>query len=258
MVELKGESLLRFAGQIAIVTGGANGIGRAIAERLATEGATVALFDRDSTRLSTAVTEMASAGHVIRGYETDVADEISVQNSIQALRQELGVPGIMVNCAGIVGPTNTSILDFPVADFDKIYGINLRGSYLMTKYVLSLMVSENYGRILLVASIAGKEGNPGMCGYSATKAGVIGLVKGVAKEFAESEITVNGLAPAVVMTDLVRGAHPVQVDYMTSRIPMKRCGTLEEVASLAAFIVSKECSFCTGFVFDLSGGRATY
>jgi NAD(P)-dependent dehydrogenase (short-subunit alcohol dehydrogenase family) len=128
----------------------------------------------------------------------------------------------------------------------------------MTKSVLPAMQRENYGRILLIASIAGKEGNPGMVGYSATKAGVIGLVKGVAKEFSETGITINGLAPAVIMTDLVRGVDPKQVEYMTAKIPMKRLGTIEEVAAMSAWIVSRECSFTTGFTFDLSGGRATY
>jgi 3-oxoacyl-[acyl-carrier protein] reductase len=120
------------------------------------------------------------------------------------------------------------------------------------------MRRQNYGRILLIASIAGKEGNPGMVGYSATKAGVIGLVKGVAKEFADTGITINGLAPAVVLTDLVRGVDPKQVEYMAAKIPMKRLGTIEEVAAMSAWIVSRECSFTTGFTFDLSGGRATY
>jgi 3-oxoacyl-[acyl-carrier protein] reductase len=164
----------------------------------------------------------------------------------------------MVNSAGIVGPTSTNIIDYPVEKFDQVYSVNLRGSFIMTKAVLGSMLRQNYGRILLIASIAGKEGNPGMVGYSATKAGVIGLVKGVAKEFADTGITINGLAPAVVLTDLVRGVDPKQVEYMAAKIPMKRLGTIEEVAAMSAWIVSRECSFTTGFTFDLSGGRATY
>ena len=128
----------------------------------------------------------------------------------------------------------------------------------MVKYCLPPMLARNYGRILLIASMAGKDGNPFMSGYSSSKSGVIGLVKGVAKEYAKTGITINGLAPAVVMTDLVRACAPEQVAYMTSKIPMNRCGSIEEVASISAWIVSSECSFTTGFVFDLSGGRATY
>jgi 3-oxoacyl-[acyl-carrier protein] reductase len=164
----------------------------------------------------------------------------------------------MINCAGVVGVTNKTILDYPFAEFERVQRVNLGGSFLMTKYSLPGMLKRRYGRILLIASIAGKEGNPFMSGYTCSKAGVIGLVKGIAKEYAESGVTVNGLAPAVVLTDLVRGCAAEQVEYMTSRIPMKRCGTIDEVASMSAWIVSPECSFTTGFVFDLSGGRATY
>jgi 3-oxoacyl-[acyl-carrier protein] reductase len=181
-----------------------------------------------------------------------------VKDALDAVQKEIGPPDIMINSAGIAGPTNTPILSYAAEDFERVYAVNLRGSFLMTKYSLPAMLARNYGRILLIASIAGKEGNPGMCGYSATKAGVIGLVKGVGKEYAETGVTINGLAPAVIMTDLVRELPSETVSYMTSKIPMKRCGTLNEVAGMAAWIVSKECSFTTGFTFDLSGGRATY
>ena len=164
----------------------------------------------------------------------------------------------MVNSAGIVGPTNTKITDYPTEEYDKIYGVNLRGSFLMTKYILKVMEKNNYGRILLIASIAGKEGNPYMTGYSSTKAGVIGLVKGIGKEYAQTGITINGLAPAVIKTAMNDKNAPEQMAYMTAKIPMGRLGTVEEVSSLVAWIVSKESSFNTGFVFDISGGRATY
>ncbi len=164
----------------------------------------------------------------------------------------------MVNSAGIVGPTSTKIVDYPAEKFEEVCRVNLFGSFIMTQAVLPSMLRGNYGRILLIASVAGKEGNPGMAGYSASKSGVIGLVKGVAKEYADTAITINGLAPAVIMTDMVRGIDPKQVEYMTSKIPMKRLGTLEEVAAISAWITSKECSFTTGFIFDLTGGRATY
>ena len=190
--------------------------------------------------------------------QVDVADEGSVKKAVDAVVKRHGKLDVMVNCAGIAGPTNTKILDYDASSFDEIYNVNLRGSYLMTKYAIQPMLDQDYGRILLYASIAGKEGNPGMCGYSVTKAGVIGLVKGVGKEYSETGVKVNGLAPAVIRTPMVENADPAMVKYMTDRIPMKRTGSLDEAAAMSAFIVSRECSFCTGFIFDLSGGRATY
>jgi NAD(P)-dependent dehydrogenase (short-subunit alcohol dehydrogenase family) len=248
----------RFHKQVAVVTGAATGLGEAIAHRLATEGSKVALFDRDPVRLEQTVASHKNAGLTTRGYPVDITDEAAVRKAVADAESELGPIAIMVNSAGIVGPTSTRIIDYPLEKFDQVYSVNLRGSFIMTKSVLPSMQRENYGRILLIASIAGKEGNPGMVGYSATKAGVIGLVKGVAKEFAETGITINGLAPAVIMTDLVRGVDPKQVEYMIAKIPMKRLGAIEEVAAISAWIVSRECSFTTGFTFDLSGGRATY
>src|SRR5690606_6159062 len=158
----------------------------------------------------------------------------------------------------IVGPTSTSILNYKVEDFDRVYEVNLRGSFLMAKYALLRMEPRGYGRILLIASIAGKEGNPFMAGYSATKAGVIGLVKSLGKEFATKGISVNGIAPAVIKTAMNADTTPEQLAYMVNKIPMGRLGTVEEVADLSAFIVSEENSFSTGFIFDLSGGRANY
>jgi 3-oxoacyl-[acyl-carrier protein] reductase len=157
-----------------------------------------------------------------------------------------------------VGPTSTVITDVRVEDFDEVYRVNLRGSFVVAKQALLRMKKANRGRILLFASIAGKEGNAGMCCYSSTKSGVIGLVKSVGKEFAETGITVNAIAPAVIRTPMVDATDPAQVKYMTDKIPAKRTGTLAEAAALACWIVSDEASFCTGFTFDLSGGRAVY
>lgn len=248
----------RFVGQIAVVTGAARGIGEGIARRLGLGGATLALLDHDWTRLESTVASFCAEGLKARGYQVDVAEETAVRESFRLLERDLGRPHVVVNSAGIVGPTNTPIVDYPASEYDRVYQVNLRGSFLITKYSLPPMLKQNYGRILLIASIAGKEGNPNMIGYSSTKAGVIGLVKGVAKEYAQTGITINGLSPAVIMTDLVQGCAPEQVAYMTAKIPMNRCGTIEEAASLSAWIVCRECSFTTGFVFDLSGGRATY
>lgn len=248
----------RFYDQVAIVTGGAEGLGKGIAIRIASEGGKTVLFDINASLLEKTVNEIKDKGGVAEGRVVNIADEKSVQEAIQKVAGAFGTVDIMVNSAGIVGLTSTKITDYPVEEFDKIYNVNLRGSFLMTKHAVKVMEKNNYGRILLIASIAGKEGNPFMAGYSATKAGVIGLVKGIGKEYAETGITINGLAPAVIKTTMNENTAPEQLAYMTAKIPMKRLGTVEEVAAIATWIVSKESSFNTGFVFDISGGRATY
>lgn len=248
----------RFNNKIAIVTGGADGIGKGVACRLGKEGAKVALFDINDNLLQKTIEEFNELGIAAKGYVVDVSCETQVSDAISLVEKEYHKIDILVNAAGIVGLTNTKITDFPTADFDKIYEINLRGTFLITKFVLQVMKKTGYGRLLLIASIAGKEGNPGMIGYSATKAGVIGLVKGVAKEFADTNITVNGLAPAVIKTTMNENTSKEQLAYMTAKIPMQRLGTVDEVAAMSCYIVSDENSFSTGFIYDISGGRATY
>jgi 3-oxoacyl-[acyl-carrier protein] reductase len=246
----------RFAGKTAVVTGGASGIGRAVAERLAAEGARVAIFDRDQKAMDAVVAELGGSG--VQARAVDIADEASVGQAMDAVVAEHGGLDAVVHCAAVVGPTSTVITDVRVEDFDEVYRVNLRGSFVVAKQALLRMKKANRGRILLFASIAGKEGNAGMCCYSSTKSGVIGLVKSVGKEFAETGITVNAIAPAVIRTPMVDATDPAQVKYMTDKIPAKRTGTLAEAAALACWIVSDEASFCTGFTFDLSGGRAVY
>jgi len=247
-----------FDGQVAIVTGGASGIGRSVAHELARRGAHVAVFDLNEQALDEAVAGMSAEGLAVEGCAVDVSQDGAVREAISQVAGMHGRLDILVHCAAIVGPNARKITEVGVEEFDHVYAANLRSSFLVTKYALLHMGERDYGRILLFASIAGKEGNAGMSSYSATKAGVIGLVKSVGKEFAETGITVNAIAPAVIRTAMVDGMDPRQVKYMTDRIPMKRTGTLDEVTSLACWIVSPEASFNTAFTFDLTGGRATY
>ena len=248
----------RFKNQVAVISGGADGLGKGIASLIASEGGSIALFDINENILEKTVADFEQEGYSVVGFKVDVSEEASVKLAMEQTEEKFGKIDIMVNCAGIVGPTNTKITDYSVEAFDKIYGVNLRGSFLMTKYAIKLMEKHNYGRILLIASIAGKEGNPGMVGYSSTKAGVIGLVKGIGKEYATTGITVNGLAPAVIKTAMNDDTAPEQLAYMLAKIPMNRLGTIDEVSKISAWIVSEESSFTTGFIFDISGGRATY
>jgi 2-dehydro-3-deoxy-L-rhamnonate dehydrogenase (NAD+) len=241
--------------QVAIITGGASGIGFATAENLQSKGVQVALLDMNAEGLATAKEKLAGEPLTI---QTDVSDEASVNAAVEQVAQQFGRIDILFNSAGIAGKTNLKTHEVPTEDFEKVYGVNLRGSFLICKAVVPHMLKTGYGRILLMASIAGKEGNAGMVSYSATKAGVIGLTKAIGKEYADSGITVNALAPAVIWTPIHDEIPQEQIDYMTSKIPMARCGTLEEVADMAVFIVSPKNSFTTGFTFDLSGGRATY
>ena len=250
----------RFTDQTAIVTGGADGIGKVAATRLASEGAQVTIFDISVAKAESTVGELAESGLRVDCEIVDIADEEAVAAAIEATvaRSANGRLDVVVNCAAIVGPTSTPITKVSVEEFEQTSRINLLGTFVMTKQAITAMQLNDYGRVLNFASIAGKEGNAGMSPYSSTKAGVIGLVKSAGKEFAESGITVNAIAPAVILTPMVEGVDPAQVKYMTDKIPMKRCGTLEEVAALSCWIVSPEASFCTGFTFDLTGGRAVY
>lgn len=241
--------------QVAVITGGASGIGLATAKRLSSEGVKVALLDTNEEGLANA--KAALVGDAI-AIQTDICSEESVQAAISNVLDTFGQIDIAVNAAGIVGQTNTKIVDVPVSDFRKVCEVNLQGSFILAKTLLPHMTERNYGRILLIGSIAGKEGNARMVSYSTTKAGVIGLVKTIGKEYADTGITINSIAPAVIKTPIHDDIPQEQIDYMTSKIPMGRCGTLDEIVSAIRFIVSPDNSYTTGFCFDLSGGRATY
>ena len=242
-----------------IVVGGGSGIGRRAAERLGRDGALVGCLDRDEVGARETVRLVEAAGGKGIALGADVTDRGSVDRAVAAFRAVSGgrIDGL-VNCAAITGTTNLKAHKVDLDEFDLVYRINLKGTLIATQAVLPAMLEQNYGRILQLASIAGKEGNAGMAAYSATKAGVIGLVKSMAKDYADTGITINALAPAVIQTPMVDALPQATIDYMTAKIPMRRTGTLDEAAEMIAWIVSPACSFTTGFTFDLTGGRATY
>jgi 2-dehydro-3-deoxy-L-rhamnonate dehydrogenase (NAD+) len=242
-------------GQTAIITGGAAGLGLALAQRLSGYGVDVAIFDRSQGSLDSAVERI---GGSCRGYLVDVVSEESVRAAVESVIARTRRVDILVNCAGIVGRTNIRSHEVDLDDYDRVMNVNARGSLVTSQGVLPTMLSQSYGRILHVASISGKEGNAGMLAYSMSKAAVVAMAKVQGKEYAETGITVNAIAPAVIRTEMVAALPDAQVKYMTDKIPMRRCGTPEEFAALCTFIVSPEASFTTGFTFDLTGGRATY
>lgn len=238
--------------QTAIITGAASGLGLAIASKLSAHGVKLALLDKNIESLS-------PKGNIsgVR-YATDVTREDEVKETIDKIGNAFGRIDILINSAGIAGLTNMKSHETETDNVRLVFDVNFMGSYFTSKYTLPWMLKNKYGRILHIASIAGKEGNAGMLAYSASKAAVIGMTKVQGKEYAETGITVNALAPAVIKTAMVEAMPEEQVNYMTAKIPMKRCGTLEEATNLALYIVSPMNSFTTGFTFDLSGGRATY
>ncbi|MFY0653914.1 MAG: SDR family oxidoreductase [Cyclobacteriaceae bacterium] len=248
----------RFKDRIALVTGGASGIGLGIAKRIAEEGGTVVLVDLDAEQLQKAKASMPEYDGRVYIQTVDISIEAEVAKAVDSILEQFGQLDIVVNSAGIVGATGTKILDFDVEVFRKVLDVNLVGSFNLIKHGIRTMEPRGYGRILMLASIAGKDDNPGMAGYTSSKAGVIGLVKGIAKEYAHTEITVNALAPAVIATPMNLKTAPEQLEYMKNKIPMNRLGTVEEVAAMVCWIVSEESSFNTGVAFDISGGRAVY
>ncbi len=242
-----------FQNQTAIITGAASGLGLSIAKSLARQGVRLALLDKNINLLN----GLKEEANCIT-YGVDITNETEVKKVVSDIAEEFGRIDILVNSAGITGNTNIKSHETVTDNVQLVFDVNFMGSYFTSKYVLPYMMKNKYGRILHIASVAGKEGNAGMLAYSASKAAVIGMTKVQGKEYAEMGITVNALAPAVIKTALVDAMPEEQVSYMTSKIPMKRCGTLEEATNLALYIVSPSNSFTTGFTFDLSGGRATY
>jgi 2-dehydro-3-deoxy-L-rhamnonate dehydrogenase (NAD+) len=245
----------QFEGQVVIVTGAASGLGLAISKRMLEEGAVVILIDINEKGLEE---EYKENNIKSKKFSLDITRQSQVEETVKQVIAKYSKIDILINCAGISGMVNILSHDVSSEELHKVFEVNFMSCFYLAKAVLPHMLKMNYGRILHVASIAGKEGNAGMLAYSASKAALIGMTKVQGKEYAETGITINALAPAVIRTPLVDALPDKQVKYMTDKIPMKRCGRLDEVANLVAFIVSKENSFTTGFTYDLSGGRATY
>ena len=243
-------------GRNAIVTGGAQGIGRAIAERLLASGAAVALWDRDAELLAGTARELAGQGEVSTA-AVDVTDAEAVAGAFAVSAERHGCVDIVVNNAGIAGPTMPS-WEYPLDEWRAVVDVDLNGVYYCCRAALPHMLERDYGRIVNVASIAGKEGNPNAAAYSAAKAGVIALTKSLAKETADRNIAVNCITPAAAKTRIFDQISQTHIDYMLSKIPRGRFLAVDEAAAMVAWMVSEENSFTTGAVFDLSGGRATY
>ena len=242
-----------FRDRTAIVTGGARGIGLACAAKITAGGGRVALWDRDIGRARQSASALKGAIAV----EVDVTGEASVATALAETEGQLAPPDILIASAGITGP-NTTVVSYPVDAWRQVIDINLTGVFLCNRAVAGGMAVRGRGRIVNIASVAGKEGNPNAAAYSASKAGVIGLTKSLGKELATTGVLVNCVAPAVVKTELFSQMTEQHIQYMLSKIPMNRFGEVDEVAEMVAWLASDLCTFATGATFDLSGGRATY
>jgi len=243
----------RFSGRVAIVTGGAQGIGRAIADRLHQEGAAVFVWDVDEN----AVAGLKSMGERMQGIVVDITDSDATARACSDVLSMAGKIDILVNSAGISGP-NVPTWKYDVAAWRRVIDIDLTGTFLVARAVVPALIKNGYGRVINIASIAGKEGNPNAPAYSAAKAGVIALTKSLGKELADKGVIVNCVTPAAVKTAIFDQMSEEHINYMLSKIPLGRFGQVEEIASLVTWLASEECSFSTGAAFDISGGRATY
>jgi len=245
---------LDFQGRHAVVTGGAAGLGHAIAQRLVASGGTVSIWDRDLAAGRQAAERLGAGCHYV---QVDVADETSVREALQSTVRRSQRIDALVNSAGITGP-NVKLWDYPLDAWRQVMEVNLNGLFLCCREVVAVMRAAGYGRIVNIASVAGKEGNPNASAYSASKAAVIALTKSLGKELADTGVRVNCVTPAAVKTAIFDQMSAEHIQFMLAKIPMGRFGTAEEIAALAAWLCTEDCSFSTGAVFDLSGGRSTY
>lgn len=244
----------RFKGRVAVITGGASGIGFAVAGRIIAEGGEAAIWDVDAKAGTDAAVRLGKRAH---GVAVDVSDEASVNAAVAKTMQTFGRIDILVTSAAITGP-NATTWDYPPEKWREVIDINVNGVFYCCRSIVPHMQKSDYGRIVNIASVAGKEGNPNASAYSTSKAAVIGLTKSLGKELAKTRITVNCVTPAAVKTPIFDQMTQAHIDFMLSKIPMGRFGLVDEVASLVTWLASEECSFSTGAVFDVSGGRATY
>ena len=251
-------NMLDMKGRHAVITGGATGLGFAIAQRMLASGARVTLWDRDAPGMTAAAEQLKKEhpGAVVNTVQVDVASHDSV---VKATAQTTALAGVdvLVNSAGITGP-NTKLWDYPVEDWKQVFDVNVHGLFYCCREISAHMKARNYGRIVNIASVAGKDGNPNASAYSASKAAVIGLTKSLGKELAETGVRVNCVTPAAVKTTMFDQMSPEHIQFMLSKIPMARFDLPEEVAAMVTWLSTEDCSFSTGAVFDLSGGRATY
>jgi NAD(P)-dependent dehydrogenase (short-subunit alcohol dehydrogenase family) len=243
----------RFAGRMAVVTGGASGLGKASAQRIIAEGGQVSLWDLNAEALAAAAAEIGAIHFVA----LDVSDSDAVARAADEANRMLGQIDILIASAGITGAT-TPVHEFPIDSWKRVVDINLNGVFYCSRAVVPFMLANSYGRIVNVASVAGKEGNPNASAYSASKAGVIGFTKSLGKELAGKGVIANSLTPATFESPILEQLPQSQVDYMRSKIPMGRLGEVEESAAMVCFMASEECSFTTASTFDTSGGRTTY
>jgi 2-dehydro-3-deoxy-L-rhamnonate dehydrogenase (NAD+) len=241
----------RFDGQKVVITGGCSGIGLGTAQRLTAEGAEVCVWDISESAIDAVRSQFAHS------VQFDQADEADVARATAETMQHFGAIDVLVVSAGITGP-NVPLIQYPADEWRKVMDVNVNGAFYVNRAVAPHMVARKYGRIVNLASVAGKEGNPNAAAYSASKAALIAMTKSLAKELAETGVCVNAVTPAAVRTAMFAQMTQAHIDFMLSKIPAKRFGTVDEVASLIAWLASRECSFSTGAVFDISGGRSTY
>ena len=243
----------RFGHRVAVITGGGSGVGREVAARIAAEGGRVCLWDWDERASSTAAQAIPGARHA----KVDVADAEQMASAAERVFSDFGRIDVLVASAGITGPTAT-LWEYPPQEWRRVIDIDLNGVFNSCRSVVPHMLKNDYGRIVNIASVAGKEGNPNASAYSAAKAAVIGLTKSLGKELAQTGVRVNCITPATFKSPILAQLPQSQIDYMRSKIPMGRLGEVEEVAALVCWLASEECSFSTAATFDISGGRTTY